>query len=51
VLLCGQRRPFFFFSFFSFFIGVYVYIFAFYMYDEIFMRNRKFFGLYFEIFE
>jgi hypothetical protein len=32
-------------------IGVYVYIFAFYMFNEIFMRNRKFFGLYFEIFE
>jgi hypothetical protein len=30
---------------FFFFIGVYVYIF-----DEIFMRNRKFFGLYFKIF-
>jgi hypothetical protein len=35
--------------FFVFFIGVYVYIFAFYIFDEIFMRNMKFFGLYFEI--
>jgi hypothetical protein len=27
------------------------YVFAFYMFDEISMRKRKFFGLYFEIFE
>jgi hypothetical protein len=33
-----------------FVIGVYVYVFAFYMFYEIFMRKIKFFGLYFEIF-
>jgi hypothetical protein len=37
--------------FFFFVIGVYVYVFAFYMFDEISMRKSKFFGFYFEIFK
>jgi hypothetical protein len=40
-----------FFFFFFFVIGVYVSVFAFYIFDEIFMKKNKFFGLYFEIFE
>jgi hypothetical protein len=32
-------------------IGVHVYVFAFYMFDEFFMRKNKFFGLYFKIFK
>jgi hypothetical protein len=37
--------------FFFWVIGVHVYVFAFYMFDEFFMRKKKFLGLYFEIFE
>ena len=38
-----MRRIFFFFFFFLV-IGFYVYVFTFYMFDEIFMRKNKFFG-------
>jgi hypothetical protein len=41
----------FLFYFYFFVIAVYVYVFAFYMFNEIFIRNSKFFGLYFEIIE